>query len=128
MTRPARFAILIVLVASIGTIWLAGDRVVQVARIWWLPQERIARGDGCLSPFNQQFPELVRQTREQIPNPGSFQHIETERTGMRQGRVMLLMRYTILARSGRRQRFDAFGLLDPRTCEVTMVATASEER
>lgn len=118
--------IIVVLVALLGM--CSGKTDEENAKEAAVTAEDHRKGFHCLSKWDGSNRSLVEQVKAQLRDPGSFEHDETRIAPVSkgtQGKHLVTMRYRARNGFGGMNVGAAVALVDPVTCEATLV-TAGE--
>jgi len=80
-------------------------------------------GFHCLSGWDGSNASLVAQIKDQLRDPGSFEHDETRITPEDDGKHMVMMRYRARNGFGGMNVATAMATVDHRSCNATIIST-----
>lgn len=80
-------------------------------------------GFNCLSGWDGSNASLVKQIKDQLRDPDSFEHDETRITPENNGKHMVSMRYRARNGFGGMNVATAIAEVDHNTCEATLIST-----
>lgn len=79
------------------------------------------KGFHCLSAWDGSHPDIVREVKARLRDPGSFEHEATKVTPVKDGRHTLFMTYRARNGFGGMNVEEAVGSYDHVTCAGTLV-------
>jgi hypothetical protein len=85
--------------------------------------ENDRKGFNCLSSWDGSNASLVKQIKEQLRDPDSFEHDETRITPENNGKHTVFMKYRARNGFGGMNVARAVAEVDHNTCEATLIST-----